>query len=324
MEDNHNVETRQHRNKKRKLRKGRIFLLFLFSFILVVSAFAVYQYRSGLQLAKQSKELEAPIEEEVIEFEGDEKTETISNYLIIGIDTRGEEQSRSDTMMVLSWNRDTNSLKLVSFMRDIYADIPGYQSYKLNTAYYLGGVQLLKDTLNTMFDIPIQHYTIIDFKSFESLIDILAPNGVEIDVEKDMSAFIDVNLTQGVHQLDGKELLGYARFRYDANGDFGRVERQQKVIEALKDELLSPKNLPNLPKLVGATQGYITTDLTKKEEIKTVLSVVAGGDVEIEKMTIPTEGTYQIGHYQHAGEVLEIDVETNKQQLHNFLQLEEE
>ena len=51
-------------------------------------------------------------------------------------------------MMLLSWNQETNDMKLVSFMRDIYAEIPGYQSYKLNTAYYLGGVQLLKDTLN--------------------------------------------------------------------------------------------------------------------------------------------------------------------------------
>ena len=75
-------------------------------------------------------------------------------------------------------------MKLVCFMRDIYADIPGYDSYKLNTAYYLGGIQLLKDTLNNMFEIPIHHYAIIDFKSFEALIDILAPNGIEIDVEK--------------------------------------------------------------------------------------------------------------------------------------------
>src|SRR5690606_37550652 len=137
------------------------------------------------------------------------------------------EQSRSDTMMLLSRNKETNEIKLVSFMRDIYADIPGYKSYKLNTAYYLGGVQLLKDTLNTMFDIPIHHYAIIDFESFESLIDILAPNGIEIEVEKDMSEQIGVTLTQGVHDLNGKELLGYARFRQDAEGDFGRVERQQ-------------------------------------------------------------------------------------------------
>ncbi len=317
MEENQMQETRQTRYKKRKLRKGRLIFLILLLLVVGVSIFSIYQYRSGLKLADQTK-----LPEE--EFVADEKHDTITNYLIIGVDSRGEEQSRSDTMMLLSWNRETNDMKLVSFMRDIYAEIPGYQSYKLNTAYYLGGVQLLKETLNNMFDIPIHHYAIIDFKSFESLIDILAPNGIEIDVEKAMSAHIGVSLSQGVQNLNGQELLGYARFRHDEKGDFGRVERQQKVIEALKEELLSPKNVPNLPKLVGAAQGYITSDLTATEELKTVLSVVAGGSVDIEKMTIPVEGTYSFGSYKHAGSVIEIDEEANKQQLHQFLQLIEE
>lgn len=317
MEENQLQDTRQTRYKKKRLRKGRIVLLFLLLLVVGVSIFSIIQYRNGLKLADQTK-----IPEE--EFIADEKQDTITNYLIIGVDSRGEEQSRSDTMMLLSWNKDTNEMKLVSFMRDIYAEIPGYQSYKLNTAYYLGGVQLLKETLNNMFDIPIHHYALIDFKSFESLIDILAPNGIEMDVEKDMSAHIGVSLTQGVQDLNGQELLGYARFRHDEEGDFGRVERQQKVIEALKDELLSPKNVANLPKLVGAAKGYITTDLSASEELKTVLSVVAGGSVEIDKMTIPVEGTYSYGSYSHAGSVIEIDEEANKQQLHQFLQLEGE
>lgn len=310
-------EKRQTRHKKRKLRKGRVFFTLLFLLIIGVAIYSYFQYHDGLKLASKTKLPEA-------EFIPDEADDKIKNYLIIGVDTRGEEDSRSDTMMLLSWNQDTNDLKLVSFMRDIYADIPGYKSYKLNTAYYLGGVQLLKDTLNSMFDVPIHHYALIDFKSFESLIDILAPSGIEMDVEKDMSAFIGVTLSKGEQQLNGQELLGYARFRHDAEGDFGRVERQQKVIDALKDELLSPTNFNHLPKLIGAAQGYITTDLTTSEEIKTVLSLAVGGKVEIEKLTIPVEGSYGYQSYSHAGDVIEIDVDTNKQQLHDFLQLEEE
>lgn len=315
MEEKHLEDSRQKRYKKRKLRKGRLFFTLLIILIIGIGAYSIYQYRSGLKLAEETK-----LPEE--DFVADEELKTIKNYLIIGVDSRGEEQSRSDTMMLLSWNQDTNDLKLVSFMRDIYADIPGYKSYKLNTAYYLGGVQLLKDTLNSMFDVPIHHYAIIDFKSFESLIDILAPSGIEMDVEKDMSAHIGVSLSKGIQNLNGQELLGYARFRHDEEGDFGRVERQQKVIDALKDELISPSNIRNLPKLVGAAQGYITTDLTAPEEIKTVLSIAVGGNVEIEKLTIPVEGTYQYGSYSHAGSVIEIDKEANTQKLHEFLQLE--
>ncbi|MFC7687134.1 LCP family protein [Ureibacillus sp. GCM10028918] len=317
MEEYPREEKRQTRNKKRKLRKGRLFFTLLLLGLIGIGIYSYIQYQNGRQLASETKLPKA-------EFEADEEHETTKNYLIVGVDSRGEEESRSDTMMLLSWNQDTNDLKLVSFMRDIYADIPDYKSYKLNTAYYLGGVQLLKDTLNTMFDVPIHHYALIDFKSFESLIDILAPNGIEIDVEKDMSAFIGVSLSKGEQQLNGQELLGYARFRHDEDGDFGRVERQQKVIDALKDELLSPSNLDNLPKLIGAAQGYITTDLTTADEIKTVLSLAVGGKVEIEKMTIPVEGSYSYQSYSHAGEVIEIDLDANKQQLRDFLQLEGE
>ena len=261
MEDNQHHETRSSKkNQKRKLRKGRVVLLFLLIVLILSAVYIFFEFRAGLNLAEETK---LPKQD----FVGDEPIENITNYLIIGVDSRGEEKSRSDTMMVLSRNHATNELKLVSFMRDIYAEIPGYQSYKLNTAYFLDGVQLLKDTMTTMFDIPLHHYVVIDFKSFESLIDIIAPEGIEMEVEKDMSAFIDVTLTQGVHNLNGKELLGYARFRHDEAGDFGRVERQQKVIDAIKDEMLSPKNMLKLPRVIGALQGYIATDLTSQMKL---------------------------------------------------------
>lgn len=314
MEEN----TRQSRHqKKKKLRKGRLAVLILLFTVLSICIYVYAQFKSGLEMANDEKI-------QVENFEPDEPKDQIENYLIIGVDTRGEEKSRSDTMMLLSWNHGTNDMKLVSFMRDIYADIPGYQSYKLNTAYFLGGVPLLKDTLNHMFDLPVHHYALIDFKSFETLIDILAPNGIEMDVEKNMGGEIDVQIKKGLQQLNGKELLGYARFRSDAEGDFGRVNRQQKVIEALKNELLSPTNVKNLPKLVGATQGYITTDLTSSDQLSTIFKAVTGGsEMAIEKITIPAEGTYEFANYRHAGAVLEIDVEKNKQFLQDFLQIQE-
>lgn len=303
---------RSQRPKKRRLRKGRALFSLLLLCIIVLVGYSVMQYRSGLELANDTKVAQE-------DFSGDTVKGDIENYLLLGIDSRGEEKSRTDTMMVLSWDKKTNNVKLVSLMRDIYADIPGYQSYKLNTAYYLGGVQLLKETISNMFGLPIHHYAIIDFKNFESLVDILAPKGVEIDVEKDMSEKIGVALKQGVHNLNGKELLGYARFRHDAEGDFGRVARQQKVIEALKNEVLAPQNILNLPKFVGAAQGYVTTDYSSSGEIQQVLKMVSKGKVKIEKATIPIEGSYQFQTFSHAGDSIVIDVEKNKAFLSEFL-----
>src|SRR5690606_2377021 len=128
-------QSRHTRYRKKRLRKGRLLFVVVFLFLLSIIGYSYVQYNKGKELASDNKI-------EVEGFEPDDNHPTIENVLIIGVDTRGEEKSRSDTMMLLSWNQKTNDIKLVSFMRDIYADIPGYQSYKLNTAYYLDGVPL--------------------------------------------------------------------------------------------------------------------------------------------------------------------------------------
>ena len=301
--------------KKRKFRYGRFFFSILTLIIVGTLLFSIVQYKAGQKLAASQSQ-------NPIEFNGDSldvKNPTIENILVLGSDTRGEEKSRTDTMMLVSWNKETDEVKVISFMRDIYADIPGYKSTKLNTAYFLGGVQLVKDTVTSMFGIPIHHYALIDFESFETLVDIVAPNGVEIDVEKDMSEKIGVTLKKGIHKLNGKELLGYARFRADKEGDFGRVARQQKVMEALKEEVFKPVNVVHYPKFAGALQGYVQTDYSNAEEVKRVLSLAASGGVEIEKLTIPVEHSYQFSSYEGVGSVIEIDVEQNKKALSEFI-----
>lgn len=316
--------SRRNRKKKKKLRVGRVIITFLLLFILGIIIFIFVQYQQGLKIAKNDESKFGDVH-----FIGDEDNGNVTNYLLLGIDTRKGEISRTDTMIILSKNKETKEFKLVSFMRDIYADIPGYKSYKLNTAYFLGekdkkgnGVQLLKETLNNMFDIPIHHFAMVDFKSFETLVDIVAPDGIEIDVEKDMSKEIGVSLKKGKQKLNGKELLGYARFRKDAEGDFGRVRRQQQVISAVKEQVLIPSNIVNVPKLAGAVQGYVATDLTTMDEVKLALSIILSDTSDLEKLTIPVEGTYSFASYSHAGSVIEIDVDKNKEELHKFLGLD--
>ena len=309
------VPNRRSMRRKRKFRYGRFIMTILFLLLIGISVFSFVQYKAGQKLA-------STVEQEDIEFSGDPldvKNPSIENVLVLGVDTRGEEQSRSDTMMLVSWNKETDEVNVVSFMRDIYAEIPGYKSYKLNTAYYLGDVQLVKDTISGMFGVPIHHYALIDFKSFESLVDIVAPNGVEVDVEKAMSEKIGVSLEPGVQQLNGKELLGYARFRADSEGDFGRVARQQKVIEALKDEVLSPTNAVHYPKFAGAIQGYVQSDYSTTDEVRKVLSLAFSGGVEINKLTIPIEKSYDYGSYPGVGSVIEINIEENKAALSEFI-----
>lgn len=302
---------RRKRRRRRKLRlRGIIFLSMIA--LIAIGAYAFLQYKSGESLADTS-------EQEPVTFDGDAANGDYENTLVLGVDSRGEEQSRTDTMMLVTHDKVNGDIKLTSFMRDIYADIPGYQSYKLNTAYYLGGVDLLAETLRNMFGVEIHHYALIDFSNFESLVDVAAPNGVEIDVEKAMSEKIGVSLTPGVQNLNGQELLGYARFRADNEGDFGRVRRQQQVVAALKDEMVSVSTIANIPKLAGALRGYVQTDMPVADQVKLAAELATGGSGEVERLTLPVENSYSYGNYSHAGSVLDIDVEKNRQALSEYL-----
>lgn len=314
MED-HYGDPMPRRHRKKRLRIGRVFFTIFILCFLGSGVYSYIQYNKGKSLASGN----------VInpgEFKGDAvdpKYSSVENYLLLGTDDDGSGRSRTDTMMVLSWDKADRKIRVISFMRDIYADIPGYKSYKMNTAYYLNGVQGTKDTISGMFGVPIHHYAVVDFDNFESIVDIAFPQGVEIDVKKEMSEKIGVTLTPGKKRLNGKELLGYARFRADKEGDFGRVGRQQEIIAAMKDEMMQPDMLLHVPKLAGALSGYIQTDLTAKDELSRALTLLLKKGADVETMTVPVEGSYSFSNYAHAGSVIEVDVEKNREAISKFL-----
>ncbi|UXH44907.1 LCP family protein [Rossellomorea vietnamensis] len=305
------MESRLDRKTKRK-KRGRKVILVLLILIFSLIGYAAFQFYSGYKMAGEDQMQD-------YKFNGVKDENGKVNVLLLGVDSRGEEKSRTDTMMLAQIDPKTNETKLVSFMRDIYAEIPGYKNYKLNTAFYLGGPELLRKTIKQNFDLDIQYYMIVDFKGFEQSVDILAPEGIEMDVEKAMSENIGVSLEPGVQNLNGKELLGYARFRHDENGDFGRVERQQKVIAALKDEALSIGGVTKLPKMAGSIQPYIQTNMSKLDQISIAKDILLSNSSDMDKLTLPVEGSYTNGSYSGVGSVLEIDFEENIQALKDFL-----
>lgn len=313
----HHDEPILRRSRKKRLRIGRVIFALIFLFFFVAGIYSLIQFNFGKSIAEGNDIKPGTFEADSL----NPNFPSIENYLLLGIDDDGSGKSRTDTMMVLSWDKKEGAMRVISFMRDIYAEIPGYKSYKLNTAYYLGGVQTTKDTITGMFGLPIHHYAIVDFDNFESIIDIAFPKGVEIDIQKEMSEQIGVTLTPGLKRLNGQELLGYARFRADAEGDFGRVARQQEVIAAIKKEAMNPTMILRAPKLVGALSGFIETDLTAKDEIARVLPIILSRGVDVETMTVPVKGSYSFNSYSHAGSVIEINLEKNKEAIATFLNM---
>jgi polyisoprenyl-teichoic acid--peptidoglycan teichoic acid transferase len=301
--------------KRRKKSKWKKVLTLFLVLIFGVAAYVYFQYQQGVS---QSKE-KANVEKVEYVFNGERDQYGGTNILLIGSDARGKEKSRSDTIMIAHYHPDKKTFKLTSIMRDSYVDIPGHGKNKINTAFAFGGPELLRQTIKENFDLDLQYYTIIDFQGFIHLIDEAFPEGVEIDVEKRMSENIDVTLEPGLQRLNGEQLLGYVRFRQDAIGDFGRVERQQKVIQVLGRELTNIQTIPKMPKLIGVVTPFVNTNMGTTDIISIGTDYLTK-EGTIETLRIPVDESYQNKRISGVGAVLSLDFERNKAALKAFLE----
>ncbi|WP_253905474.1 LCP family protein [Bacillus sp. THAF10] len=254
-----------------------------------------------------------------IEFNGAVSSDQKYNVLLLGTDARNGENSRADTIMVAQFDQKANKSKLISIMRDSYVEIPGHGFNKINAAYANGGVETLRETLQHNFDIDIHYYVIINFTGFSKVVDTAFPDGVEIDVEKDMSKGINNSLAAGFSTLNGEQLLDYVRFRQDEESDFGRVRRQQEVLKVLSSEFSEINNLVKLPKVIGTISPYVKTNLDTKLLLSMGQTFLIEEQKRIETLRVPLDDTYTDERYEHAGLVLELDLETNKAAIDDFL-----
>ncbi len=207
--------------------------------------------------------------------------------LLMGLDFRdwqkGSDAPRTDTMILLTIDPLTHTAGILNLPRDLWVNIPGGFGYgKINTAYRLGvtnnypggGPGLAIATVEEFLGIPINYYAQIDFYTFEKFIDEIG--GVDIDVPQKIridpiGKMNTVILHPGKHHLDGPKALAYARARYTEQGDFDRAARQQQVIFAIRDRVLTMDMLPSLiaraPTLFEEYKSGITTNLTLDEAI---------------------------------------------------------
>lgn len=322
-------------SKKRKkamnssTKRKVILLTVLILILLAVSAAAYsnYQYeKARKESIRLIEETNGPIEKEDIEFNSDEEVEDYVHVLLVGADNDGGGPARTDTIMIAQYQPKEGKAKLVSLMRDSYVSIPGYRNNKINTSFFLGGPELLRQTIKENFDIDIHYYAQVDFNGFVRVVDVISPEGVEIDIERRMyykKGTDYINFQPGLQTLDGKQALNYVRFRNDRENDFGRVRRQQEVLSIMKDNLLSFSGVTKLPQLLGSVEPYIQTNISNMQILDYGKSLFLNPVGEIETLTIPVEGSYVDSRYDHAGLVLELDMEKNIQALHEFLELVE-
>ncbi|MFB6499618.1 LCP family protein [Bacillus haynesii] len=306
------VRVRKPKRKRRKIIK-RLFTLTLLV-IIAAAGYTYFEYKKGLS------ESDGDFKEDgQFEFNGEGSDLDEVNILVLGIDSRGEDHSRSDSMMVIHYNKKQKQPKLISIMRDSYVDIPGYDKQKVNAAYAYGGPELVRKTLKESFDLDINYYAIIDFKGFAKIVDAVAPDGIEVDVPKKMSYGIGMTLQPGKQVLHGDRLLGYVRFRHDRESDFGRVRRQQEVFSKLQKEAVSIGNIAQLPKLWGLVDPYIETNIPNGVIFSLGKDFLLGSVKETKSFRLPIDGSFTNKDDPTYGAVLDLDLEQNKEELKRFL-----
>ncbi|MBO5738224.1 LCP family protein [bacterium] len=193
------------------------------------------------------------------------------NILILGVDSNGKNTdmwngTRSDTILVINIDPKTHSIKAVSIPRDSKVYLPdGKGVQKINSAHALGGVNLVKKTLKETFGIRIDKYILIHDEAVEKIIDALG--GLPIYVEKrmlyhDYAGNLHIDLQKGNTILNGKQAVGYLRYRKDGLGDIGRTQRQQWFMKSLFEKLHSPQIITKIPEVLNVANTYIKTDMS--------------------------------------------------------------
>jgi LCP family protein required for cell wall assembly len=192
------------------------------------------------------------------------------NVLVIGVDVSYDNRrrilnvARADTLVLTSFDPERRRIVAVSIPRDTRAEVPGVGTTKVNASFAYGGPNLTIRTVERLMAVKVHYYVKLGPDSFKNLIDALG--GLDVDVEKDMKytdtwAGLYIDLKQGRQRLNGDQVAGYIRFRHDALGDIGRVERQRRIMQLLVQELKRPATLLDGPKLLQAFVRNTETNL---------------------------------------------------------------
>lgn len=209
------------------------------------------------------------------------------NVLLLGTDARPQDEgpTRTDALVVVRIERDTGRVSMLSIPRDLWVEYASGGKGRINGAYATGekrfgaggGAAVAKATVGKLLDIEVDHFVLINFRGFKTLIDQLG--GIEVDVPAaiydpayptDDYGTIEVRFKAGAQQFDGERALIYARTRH-ADSDFGRNQRQQLVLMSIFNRIRERDLLQQLTSLddyTGALRGYVQTDMSRSRMLE--------------------------------------------------------
>lgn len=250
---------------------------------MIVVAPVIWIFAFYLNAAEAVAEMQEPIGREISVMRDAEvvfKKQNPFSVLLLGVDERESDAGRSDTIVVMTVNPTVQSTKMVSIPRDTYTEIIGRNAKdKINHAYAFGGTVMAVASVESLLDIPIDYIATINMEGFESIVDNIGGVSIvnELGFNVDNYAF-----PEGEIHLDGETALVYVRMRYeDPRGDFGRQDRQKKVIEGMLRKGASLTGLMNYKSIFNTLGDNVRTNMAFDEMINVQKNYHAAiGEVE--------------------------------------------
>lgn len=283
------------KKKKKKKTKGKAVKIIIS--VLLVLVFILCAY-TALIVFRINYSRENPDEDSVVNEVGELKSSSnVQNILLFGADNHAEDEyGRSDSVILLSIDKEHKILKQTSFLRDLYVTIPGYGEDRLNAAFAYGGARLATETIEYNFRIKIDSYALVDFSSFTSIID--AMGGIDLNLTAEEIDYInwqshrnhqvdtrneldidsydfrenDNGDETAVVHLNGRQALWYARDRDSEGSDFDRTSRQRIVINTIFSTLKS-KGPITFMHVIYQIAPLITTNMSYSDVLRTGLSL---------------------------------------------------
>lgn len=249
----------------------------------------------------------------------------VVNILLMGTDVRPDEdgRGRSDTMILMSYDREKQDVRLTSFMRDIWISIPNHSWNRINAAYAFGNVGMSINTINENFKLDIQDYIVIDFEGFKRIVDEIG--GIEVRLTKLEAAMINSHGYQpklpemdSVQLLNGAQTLSHSRNRSTGDGDFGRTRRQRDVMMAFFSKVRSDVDPIRFSSILADSLDYVRTNISPDKLFSLGMEIIRAGNLSVDQERVPFDKTWK---YAREGKrsVLSIDLDRNTELLHDYL-----
>lgn len=276
-------------DETRKSRKGRKRIWkVIFSILMVVMVGAIaYLFKAYSDIGSTADSIFTSVNvnemrEEEIEVET--ATQPIS-FLLLGADTGTAEEERtetgrSDTIIVCTVNPNTKTTTLLSIPRDSYTEIVGYSDLydyygdyydKMNHAYAFGGTEMSINTVQQFLNVPIDYYVEVNFDGLVDIVD--AVGGIEITSPLTFDFYGPQFIEGQTQTLTGYDALQFSRMRkQDPEGDLGRQKRQQMVIKAILDKVLTMGTVVNYKNILSTLEDNVQLNMSLDE----ILSIASG------------------------------------------------